>query len=75
MGDQSGETSEETHPEINQRFQSRQRVTLSMKRIREIVDKGQVQDNKTRLKKEIQQLNSKGLRNSSTAEWRAIRSL
>ena len=62
MADQSGETSEETHPENvlkkkrNQRSQSRRRVTLSIKRIREIVHKGQVQDNKTRLKKEIQQL-------------------
>ena len=63
MADQSGETSEETaHPENDlkkkrtQRSQSRRRVTLSIKRIREIIDKGQVQDNKTRVKKEIQQL-------------------
>ena len=62
MTDQSGETSEESHPENilkkkrNQRSQSRRRVTLCIKRIREIIDKGQVQVNKTRLKKEIQQL-------------------
>ena len=62
MADQSGETSEETYPENvlkkkrNQRPQSRRRVTLCIKRIREIIDKGQVQDSKTRLKKEIQQL-------------------
>lgn len=62
MADQSGETSEESYPENvlkkkrNQRSQSRRRVTLCIKRIREIVDKGQVQDSKTRLKKEIQQL-------------------
>ena len=62
MAEQSGETSEETHPENvlkkkrNQRSQRRRRVTLCIKRIREIIDKGQVQDSKTRLKKEIQQL-------------------
>ena len=38
------------------RTQSHQRVTLCIRHIREIIDKGQVQDNKTRLKKEIQQL-------------------
>ena len=62
MADQSGEISKETYPENvlkkkrNQRSQSRRRVPLCIKRICEIIDKGQVQDSKTRLKKEIQQL-------------------
>ena len=62
MSDQSEGTSEEAHPENvlkkkrTQRSQSRRRITLSIKRIREVLNNGQVQDNKTRLKKEIQQL-------------------
>ena len=61
MADQSRETSKETHPENvlkkkrNQRSQTRQRVTLCINYIREIIDNSQVQDNKKRLKKEIQQ--------------------
>ena len=40
----------------SQRSQSRRRITLAVKRIREILDKDQVQANKARLGKEIKQL-------------------
>ena len=63
MADKGGGTSEETiNPENalkkkrSQRSQSRWRITLAIKRIREILDKDQVQANKARLGKEINQL-------------------
>jgi len=62
MTDHEG-TSDETLSSENalkkrrtQRSQSRRRITLAIKRIREILNKNQVQANKVRLKKEIQQL-------------------
>ena len=63
MADKGEGTSEETiNPENalkkkrSQRSQSRRRITFATKRIREILDKGQVQASKVRLGKELKQL-------------------
>ena len=57
MTDHEGTSDEAPNPEIalkkkrTQRSQSRRRIPLAIKRIREILDKNQVQANKVRLKK------------------------
>ncbi|KAJ7358762.1 hypothetical protein OS493_021539 [Desmophyllum pertusum] len=62
MTDPGQGTSDEIHQEAEgnavkkKRTQSRRRVTLSIKRIREILDKGQGEGKKGRLGKEIEQL-------------------
>ncbi|KAM7433415.1 hypothetical protein ABFA07_016351 [Porites harrisoni] len=63
MADKGEGTSEETiNPENalkkkrSQRSQSRRRITFATKRIREILDKDQVQASKARLGKELKQL-------------------
>ena len=63
MADKGDGTSEETiNPENaikkkrTQRTQTRRRITLAIRRIREILDKDQVQANKASLGKEIKQL-------------------